>query len=190
MRVALSVLAFAASATLLGQIPERAQWEITFAQVEAAAGLPDLKAAPPEAFEARLMVRSWAPMEPMAPIPFLRLFQTDGIVRAQLFVYWAPRMAPGRQPEAIDRCRDGICVRAVDIKEQRDWKDVLATVARQDACPTKTSEAVKVCADCEEIWIKTTTGGKYREQSCQEPAADTPAGALLRLMKTAAGPAR
>jgi hypothetical protein len=186
----MAILAFAVSAILVAQIPERAQWEITFPQVEAAAGLSDMRAVPPESFEARLMARSWAPMVPMTPVPFLRLFQIDGTVRAQLFVYWAPRLSPARQPEAIDTCRDGICVRPVDIKEQRDWKDVLATLTHQDACPTKKSEMVMVCSDCEQIWIKTTAGGKYREQSCQEPAPETPAGALLLLMKTAARAAR
>jgi hypothetical protein len=184
------ILASAVSATLVAQIPERAQWEITFAQVEAAAGLSDMRAAPPESFEARLMERSWAPLTPMRPVPFLRLFQVDGIVRAQLFVYWAPRLSAGRQPEAIDLCRDGICVRPIDIKEQRNWGELLATLAHQDACPTKTSETVSVCVDCEQVWIKTTADGKYRDQSCQQPAPETPAGALLRLMNTAARAAR
>lgn len=184
------ILVSAVSPTLWAQIPERAQWEITFAQVEAAAGLTDMRAAQPESFEARLMERSWAPMSPMAPVPFLRLLRIGGAVRAELVVYWATRNSPGRQPEALDRCRDGICVRPVDIKEQRDWGEVLATLAHQDACPTKKSEAVFACGDCDQIWIKTTADGKYREQSCQEPAAQTPAGGLLQLMKRAATPAR
>jgi hypothetical protein len=73
------ILSSALSATLPAQIPERAQWEITFPQVEAAAGLPDMRAAPPESVEARLMARSWWAMR---PVPFLRLFQIDGTVRA------------------------------------------------------------------------------------------------------------
>jgi hypothetical protein len=150
------ILAFAASATLAAQTSERAQWEITFPQVEAAAGLSDMRAAPPESLEARLMDRSWAPMVPMTPVPFLRLFQIDGTVRAQLFVYWAPRLSPAMQPGTTDLCHDGVCVRPVDIKEQRDWKEILATLAHQVACPTKKSEMVAVCADCQQIWIKTT----------------------------------
>ena len=51
------MLAWAVSATLSAQIPERAKWEITFAQVEAAAGLQDMRTARPETFEARLMHR-------------------------------------------------------------------------------------------------------------------------------------
>jgi hypothetical protein len=180
------ILALAASATSVAQVPERAQWEITFPQVEAAARLSDMRAAPPESFEARLMDRSWAPMAPMTPAPFLRLFRIDGTVRAQLFVYWAPRLSPARQPGPSDLCHDGICVRPVDINEQRDWKEILAALAHQEACPSKKPEMVAVCADCEQIWIKTMTDGKYREQSCQEPGPETPVGALFRLMQTAA----
>jgi len=178
-------LAFAVSAIVAAQIPERAQWEITFSQVEAAAGLSDIRTVPAESLEARVMARSWAPVVPMTPVPFLRLFRADGTVRAQLFVYWAPPLSPARPAAAIDSCRDGICVRPIDIKEQRDWKELLATLTRQDACPTQTSETLMVCSDCDQLWIKTTAGGKYREQSCQQPAPDTPAGALLLLMKTA-----
>jgi hypothetical protein len=180
----------ATAATLVAQIPERAQWEITFPRVEAAAGLSDMKGAPPESFEARLMQRSWAAATPMTPVPFLRLFQVDGTVRAQLFVYWAPRDSPGRQPEAIDLCSDGICVRPIEMKEQRNWREAFAALAHQDACPTTKSETVSVCVDCEQVWIKTTADGKYREQSCQQPAPDTPVGALLQVMNTAARAAR
>ena len=50
------ILATALSAALSAQIPERVQWEITFAQVEAAAGLSDMRTSP-QTFEARLMQR-------------------------------------------------------------------------------------------------------------------------------------
>jgi hypothetical protein len=180
------ILTLAVSATLVAQIPERAQWEITFPQVEAAAGLPDMRAAQPGALEARLMKRSWGALAPMTPVPFLRLFQSDGVVRAQLFVYWKTPISRGWQTRAVDGCRDGICVRPIDIKERRNWGEVLATLAQRDACPTKKSEMVSVCADCEQIWIKTTGDGNYREQSCQQPAAETSAGELLQLMETAA----
>ena len=43
----LVMLAWAVSARFSAQIPERAKWEITFAQVEAAAGLPDMRTAGP-----------------------------------------------------------------------------------------------------------------------------------------------
>ena len=172
-------LASALSTTLLAQIPERAQWEITFAQVEAAAALSDLRTASPETVEARVMQRPWSAV---APLPFLRLVRADGTLRAQLFVFWAPRFfAPGRQPEGLDIvCREGICVRPIDMKEQRDWGEVVASLAYQSACPTKNPA---VCADCEQVWIKTAADGQYREQSCQQPGSDTAAGALLQLMK-------
>jgi hypothetical protein len=167
------------------QIPEKAQWEITFAQVEASAGLSDLRTVSPETVEARLMERPWSAV---APLPFLRLVRADGTVRAQLFVFWAPRFfAPGRQPTGPDIvCRDGVCVRPIDIKEQRDWGEVVASLADQNACPTKNSGVVPVCADCDQIWIKTAANGHYREQSCQVPGSDTAAGALLQLMKRSA----
>lgn len=181
------ILAWALSATLSAQIPERADWEITFAQVEASAGLSDMRTARPETFEARLMERPWSAV---APLPFLRLVRTDGTVRAQLFVFWAPSRFPsGRQPEGLDIvCRDGICVRPIDIKEQRDWGEVVASLAHQNACPTKNPDVfgAGACGDCEQIWIKTAADGRYREQSCQEPGSDTAAGALLQLMKRSA----
>jgi hypothetical protein len=106
------------SAALSAQIPERAEWEITFAQVEAAAGLSNLRTGAPKTFEARLMERPWSAM---GPVPFLRLVRIDGTVTAQLFVFWAPaRMAPVQRPQGADMmCRDGVCVRPIDIKEQR-----------------------------------------------------------------------
>jgi len=79
------MLAWAVSATLSAQIPERAKWEFTSAQVEAAAGLQDMRTARPETFEARLMQRPWSAI---APLPFLRLVRTDGTLRAQMFGYW------------------------------------------------------------------------------------------------------
>src|SRR5262245_25390419 len=88
------IVASALSATLTTQIPELAQWEITFAQVEAAAGLSDMRTARSETFEARLMQRPWSAV---TPLPFLRLVRVDGTPRAQLFVFWTPKyLAPGR----------------------------------------------------------------------------------------------
>src|SRR5262249_28314969 len=45
-----SVLTFtiALTTTLMAEIPKQAQWEITFAQVEAAAALPDLSRTEPD----------------------------------------------------------------------------------------------------------------------------------------------
>jgi hypothetical protein len=176
------IVASALGATLSAQIPERAQWEITFAQVEASAGLSDLRTASPEMVEARLMERPWSAV---VPLPFLRLVGIDGRLRAQLFVFWDPRrFAPGREPKGPDIvCRDGICVRPIDIKEERDWGEVVTSLAHQDACPTKNSDVVAVCGDCDQIWIKTAADGQYREQSCQLPGSDTMAGTLLQLMK-------
>ena len=45
------------STAVRAQIPERGTWEITFDQVEAAAGLSDMRTARPETFEVRLMQR-------------------------------------------------------------------------------------------------------------------------------------
>jgi hypothetical protein len=143
------IVASALSATLSAQIPQRAQWEITFAQVEAAAGLSDMRTAAPETFEARLMDRPWSTV---APVPFLRLVRIDGALSAQLFVFWAPSpFAAGREPQGADIvCRDGVCVRPIDIKEQRDWTKVVANLAYQNACPNKNSD-VTVCGDCNQI---------------------------------------
>jgi hypothetical protein len=102
---------------------------------------------------------------PMTPAPFLRIFQADGAVLEQMFVYWATRLAPNRQPGTSDRCRAGICVRPLESAEQLNWEEVLAALVREDdACPTMTPpEAVSVCSDCPELWIKTVATGKYRE---------------------------
>jgi hypothetical protein len=179
------IVASALSASLSAQIPERAQWEITFAQVEAAAGLSDMRTARPETFEARLMERPWSAV---APLPFLRLIRIDGTVRAQLFVFWTPKyFAPGREPQGADIvCRDGVCVRPIDLRERRDWQKVVASLAYQSACPIKNGDFAMACGDCEQIWIKTAADGKYREQSCQEPGSETSAGSLLQLMKRSA----
>jgi hypothetical protein len=180
------ILASALSATLSAQIPERAQWEITFAQVEAAAGLSDMRTAPHEVYEARLMQRPWSAT---IPLPFLRIVRADGMLRAQLFVFFGghSNVVPDRRPKGPDvLCRDGICVKPIDLLEQLDWKDVVASLATQNACPPKNANIVGSCGDCEQIWIKTAADGRYREQSCQEPGVDTVAGALLQLMKKSA----
>ena len=130
MKLALAsilTLAVAARVTLLAQIPERAQWEITFAQVEAAAYLPDPPNAGSETYEARVMQRPWSAA---APMPFLRVVRTDGAMRA---------------------CETG-----------------------------------PFYADCEHVWIKTKADDTYREESCNMPKPETPAAAILRLIKKAA----
>ena len=188
MRPMPSLLSVAAalSAALSAQIPERAEWEITFAQVEAAAGLSDLRTAVPKTFEARLMERPWSAT---GPVPFLRLVRRDGAVTAQLFVFWTPgTIAPVQRPRGADiMCRDGVCVRPIDIKEQRDWATVIASLASQNACPTKNDPGVvMVCADCDHLWIKTAVEGQYREQSCNAPGSETSARSLLQLMQRSA----
>jgi hypothetical protein len=187
----LAIVGAALSAALSAQIPERAEWEITFAQVEAAAGLSNLRTAAPTTFEARLMQRPWSAV---APVPFLRLVRIDGAVTAQLFVFWDPsRMPPVQRPQGADiTCRDRVCVRPIDIKEQRDWAKVVESLASQNACSIKNENpnVVGGCADCDHLWIKTALGGQYREQSCNLPDAETSAGSLLQLMQISARAAR
>jgi hypothetical protein len=187
----LAIVGAALSAALSAQIPERAEWEIKFAQVEAAAGLSNLRTAAPKTFEARLMQRPWSAV---APVPFLRLVRIDGAVTAQLFLFWDPaRMAPVQRPQGADvTCRDRVCVRPIDIKEQRDWVKVVESLASRNACPIKNENpnAVMVCADCDHLWIKTAVEGQYREQSCNLPDSETSAGLLLQLMQISARAAR
>lgn len=182
--VSILTLAVAVSAALMAQIPERAQWEITFSQVEAAAGLTDLATAGPETYEARIMQRPWSFEGPLA---FLRLVRTNSAMRVQMFLFWAPaRMAPSSRPTGSDIiCRDGICVRPIGVGQQRDWGEVLESLAVQDACPQQ-GPPFGVCGDCDHVWIKSKANNKYREQSCNMPKPETPAGAVLLLMKTAA----
>ena len=170
-----------ASVCLAAQIPTQAKWEITFAQVEASIGLPDLRNASPEVFEARVMQRPWSAV---APLPFLRLTRKDGSVQAQLFMFWRANHFPqGRGPAGPEvSCRDGVCVKPVDITERRDWNAV-ARLALENACPTDRDGPVHVCADCDQVWIKTMAGGRYQEQSCPSPRPDTPAAALLQLLR-------
>jgi hypothetical protein len=187
----LAIVGAALSAALSAQIPERAEWEITFAQVEAAAGLSNLRTTAPKTFEARLMQRPWSAV---GPVPFLRLVRVDGAVTAQLFLFWDPaRMAPVQRPQGADiTCRDRVCVRPIAIKEQRDWAKVVESLASQNACPIKNASPNVVigCADCDHLWIKTAVEGRYREQSCNLPDAETPAGSLLQLMQRSARAAR
>jgi hypothetical protein len=172
------------STAVWAQIPERWTWEITFDQVEAAAGLSDMRTTRPETFEARLMQRAWSAV---APVPFLRLFRSDGTIRAQLFVFWAPRyMSPAHRPQGPDiACRDGVCVRPFDINVERDWRELVIDLANNDACPPRDSGSLVICGDCDQLWIKTVANGKYREQSCQVPPPDTLAASLLEFMKKA-----
>jgi hypothetical protein len=182
---ALFALGLALTGTVSAQIPERAQWEITFAQVEASAGLSDMRSAPPVTVEARVMERPWSAM---VPLPFLQVVRLGGKMHAQLFVFWASRnIPPSRRPAGNDiACRDGICVKPIDLKEQLDWAAVVETLAQQNACSLTNTDRVIGCGDCEQVWIKTVRDGRYREQSCQEPSAGTSADTLLQLMKKSA----
>jgi len=182
-------MAMKAAAALFGILallstPVSAQ-EITFAQVEAAAGLPDMQTAGPETFEARLMERPWSAV---APVPFLRLFRIDGIIRPQLFVFWAPRfMSSAHRPQGPDiACRDGVCVRPLEINGERDWREIVNDLANNNACPPRFSDVAVICGDCDHLWIKTVANGKYREQSCNGPGPDTSAASLLAFMQKAA----
>jgi hypothetical protein len=171
--------------TAAGPIPEKAQWEITFAQVEAAAGLADMRTAPADTVEARVMDRPWSSM---ARHPFLRVVRRDGRMRAQLFEFWSPRSTPpARRPTGDDiTCTDDVCVRPLELKEQLDWGAVFESLAQQYACGLTTGTVVAVCGDCDQVWIKTIAQGRYREQSCQMPAAGTAAATLLQFMRRAA----
>jgi hypothetical protein len=185
-------LAVSASGSLVAQIPKEAKWEVTFAQVEAVLDLSELSTAASETYEARVMQRPWSAF---APMPFLRIVRVDGAIRAQMFVYWRPAfLGPRQRPVGSDIvCRDGICVRPIGMAEQQDWREVVEALAL-DACPREGPREGKPppgpCADCEEVWIKTKVGDTYREQSCNEPKLETPAGEILRLMKTATDASR
>ena len=180
------ILAVALSVTLMAQIPKAARWEITFAQVEAAAGLPGLSKATSETYEARVMRRPWSAVTTM---PLLRVVRTNGAMRAQLFLYWkSANLPPSQQPTGSDiACREGICVRPIGMAEQGDWAEVVKGLAL-DAC--RQGLIAPVCADCEHVWIKTKTDGTYREQSCNVPKPETPAGAVLRRINAAADASR
>ena len=172
--------------TLLARIPRQAQWEITFAQVEAAADLPDLSAGAADALEARVMQRPWSAQ---GPLPFLRITRTGGALSAQPFFFWKPdRMHPPRNrppgPDIV--CRDGVCVRPVGMTEQRDWEDFVRRLAI-DACGQRPPGG---CVDCEHVWTKTRTDTAYREQSCNMPPAESLAGIILRFMRSAADESR
>jgi len=187
MQMLTAVAAMTIAATLSAQIPEQAKWEITFAEVEAVAGLPDLRSAPPETFEARLMQRPWSAV---APMPFLRIVRTGGTLRPQLFLFWNPKlMAPGQRPKGADiTCRDRVCVRPVELREQDDWQKVVASLARDNGCPSTNTNTVAVCADCDQIWAKTAVDGKYREETCGL-GADSTLSRMLAFLKRAAGTA-
>jgi len=166
-------------------IPEKAQWEISFAQVEAAAGLADLRTASAGTAEARVMDRPWSSM---GRHPFLRVVRRDGRMRAQLFEFWSPRLTPSaRRPTGPDiTCTEDVCVRPLALKEQLDWGAVFEGVTDQYACGLTVGNVVAACGDCDQVWIKTTAQEKYREQSCQMPPAGTPAATLLDFMRRAA----
>ena len=116
-------------------------------------------------------------------------------MRAQLFVFWGRNVSPSHQPQGDDvRCRDGVCVKPIDLVEQRDWETVVANLARQSACPGRNplntvrtpngelSSMVTVCPHCPMLYIKTFVEGKYREQVCDDPLPQTQAGGLRALM--------
>jgi len=166
-------------------IPPKAQWEITFAQVEAALGLADLRTMSAGIVEARVMDRPWSSM---AGQPFLRVARRDGRARAQLFEFWSPRLAPpGRGPTGNDiTCKEDVCVRPLELTGQLEWDAVLDSVANEYACGLTVGHVVAACGDCDQVWIKTMAQSRYREQSCQMPAAGTPAATLLDFMRRAA----
>ena len=189
-RTAAFVLAVVAiSANPSAQIPEEAKWEITFRQVEAAVGLSNMRNVSSQSFEARLMERPWS--DTQVPLPFLRVFRSEGSMRAELYVFWTPRtLLSNRQPsgEGIE-CRDGFCVKQIPLNAERDWEMVVSDLALHDACP-RDRRSVVVCGDCQEIWIKTAVDGNYREQACQLLTPDKLARSLLELMQTSAQAAR
>jgi hypothetical protein len=172
------LFALALSTAVSAQIiPERAQWEITFAQVEERAALLDLRTSAPGPVEARIMLRPWSAS---AALPFLRIVRSDDDgASAQLFAFWRQQPWPTADDDA---CRDRVCVKASDLKEQLDWREVLASLNRQHACPRDPNRTVTVCGDCPQLWIKTSADGNYREQSCPTPDAGTVADTLLQFM--------
>ena len=179
----LGVIALSASglAQAPSVIPTDAKWELTFREVEAAAGLPDLRQPAPNVFEARVMERPWSSG---GPLPFLRIVRRDGHDDPQLFVFWStPRLSrfpPALRPDTV--CRDQICVQPVDLGVERSWGQMLLTLANEDACP---SEILSICGDCEALWIKSASEGAYREQYCEQEKTRAGVDALLPLMQSA-----
>lgn len=178
-------LAFAIGLAMAPQIPGHAQWEITFAQVEAAIDLQDLSTAAPDTFEVRVMQRPWSDV---GPLPFLRITRREGALGAQMFLYWKPdRMHPRTRPAGSDVvCRDGICVRPVVTEGQHEWEDVVRGLAA-DACGQRVPGG---CVHCDHVWIKIRNDTTYREHSCNMPPPESPAGTILRFMKSAADKTR
>lgn len=116
-------------------------------------------------------------------------------MHAQLLVFWGRNVSPSHQPTGDDvRCRDGVCVKPIDLVEQRDWEKVVSNLASQSACPGKSaprsvrtpddgvSTVVRVCPHCPQLYIKTLVQRTYREQVCDDPGPETEAGALQALM--------
>jgi hypothetical protein len=73
------------------------------------------------------------------------------------------------------------------IKEQRDWANVVASLASESACPTKNdANVVMSCADCDHLWIKTAVEGNTASSRVTGPGSETSAGSLLQLMQRSA----
>ena len=89
LHVSVIALVWAAAPPLQLPIPtpDKSPWEMTFVEVEELAGLPPLATAPRDTQELRVMHRPWSAM---APVPFLRVFRVDDVLRAEFFVFGGP----------------------------------------------------------------------------------------------------
>jgi hypothetical protein len=165
-------------------IPGTAQWEVTFHDVEEAAGLADVRAFPQDAFEARIIERAWSTVSLGGALPFLRIARTAGVVRAQRYLFGsrAGLQRQGVQDVAI-KCIERVCVAETSIEQRLDWESLVTSVATADPCPPLRPDVVGGCADCLQIWIKTFVDGRYLEQSCQQPAEGTIARQLVELLQ-------
>jgi hypothetical protein len=179
--VVVAVLAAMGQAPRPVIIPETAQWEVAFRQVEEAAGLQDMRTLP-QILEARIMQRAWADPGGLGT-PFLRLVRTAGVVQAQRLVFGtrADLQRLGIRDGDI-RCPKDLCVGTVAIAQRLDWESMVTTLATTDPCPPLRPDIISICGDCLQLWIKTFVNGRYLEQSCQAPLEGTLARQLIELL--------
>src|SRR5215472_11865090 len=129
-------------------IPDTAKWEVTFHDVEEAAGLPFLRALPTDAFEARIMQRAWSDPGGYGT-PFLRIVRTAGAVRAQRYFFGARQDLLRRGiPETAIKCVERVCVAETSLQQRLDWESLVTSIATADPCPPLRPDVVSGCADC------------------------------------------
>ena len=135
------------------------------------AALMGLDSPSPEGQDLDVRITEWSPLR-TAPTPFLRIVETNGNVRAQLFVWWDPRyLSPLGSPTGDDvRCTEPTlplktCAKPLPLRTSHDWRELARQVIAAPMC----ERGKAVVTDTRDLSVRIFDRGESWHYGCSDP---------------------